>query len=60
MDIHFKTIPATFHHIPRTGGTSFTQWVKNNVANYEVAPQLEWNLSNSNLTHNYNLIKTFF
>jgi len=60
MDIHFKTIPATFNHIPRTGGTSFTQWVKDNVADYEVAPQLEWNLSNSNSTHNYNLIKTFW
>ena len=60
MDIHFKTTPATFHHIPRTGGTSFTQWVKDNIKDYEIAPQVDWKLSNANSIHNYDLIKTFW
>lgn len=60
MDIHFKILPATFHHIPRTGGTSFNQWVADNIKDYEVAPQVDWKLSNANSIHNYNLIKTFW
>jgi hypothetical protein len=60
MDIHFNTIPATFHHIPRTGGTSFTQWVEDNIKEYTVLPQLDWTPQNTNSIHNFNLIKSFW
>lgn len=32
MAIHFAHIPATFVHIPKTAGSSFEQWCKDNVA----------------------------
>ena len=56
MDIHFNTIPATFHHIPRTGGTSFTQWVEDNIKEYTILPQLDWTPQNSNSINNFNYV----
>lgn len=31
MAIHFPHIPATFVHVPKTGGTSFETWVMQNL-----------------------------
>jgi hypothetical protein len=58
MDIHFKHIPATYHHIPRTGGTSFTEWVEKNFIDYEIAPMMEFVPQNKFKTPNYDWVKT--
>ena len=58
MDIHFKNIPATYHHIPRTGGTSFTSWVEHNVTDFEIAPLKEASLENIHKIPNYDWVKT--
>jgi hypothetical protein len=34
MSIYFPNIPATFIHVPRTGGTSFRKWVQKNIPNH--------------------------
>jgi hypothetical protein len=39
MSIHFPDIPATFIHVPRTGGTSFYKWVQKNIPNYIRLPE---------------------
>jgi dimeric dUTPase (all-alpha-NTP-PPase superfamily) len=36
MAIHFPTIPATFRNVPRTGTTSFKEWVKVNIENKDI------------------------
>jgi len=58
MDIHFKNIPATYHHVPRTGGTSFTSWVEKNMCNFEIAPLIDFSPQNMYKIPNYNWVKT--
>jgi hypothetical protein len=53
MDIHFPSVPATFHHIPRTGGTSFTDWVTANIADYQIADR-PWSVENEFSPPDYN------
>jgi len=35
MAVHFLDVPATFIHVPKTGGTSFYHWIEENICNYE-------------------------
>jgi hypothetical protein len=35
MSLYFPQVPATFVHVPRTGGTSFEKWVEQNIDGYE-------------------------
>jgi hypothetical protein len=60
MDIHFKSIPATFHHIPRTGGTSFTHWVEQNLTEFEIAPLKELTQENIYKLPDYDWAKTIW
>jgi hypothetical protein len=38
MAIHFKNPKATFIHIPKTAGSSFQQWAKDNFENIIIGP----------------------
>jgi hypothetical protein len=60
MDIHFKNVPATYHHIPRTGGTSFTSWVETNLTDYEIAPLMDFIPQNMYKFPDYNWVKTLW
>ena len=60
MSIHFSNVPATFIHIPRTGGTSFTSWAKTNLSNYEIAPLMDFSLRNMYKIPDYDWIKTLW
>lgn len=60
MDIHFKNVPATFHHIPRVGGTSFTHWVEENLIDFEIAPLKESTQENIYKLPDYNWVKTIW
>jgi len=42
MAVHFKNIPATFIHIPRTAGNSFRHWVISNGIDSEVLPEKDY------------------
>lgn len=35
MAIHFPTVPATFIHVPKTGGMSFYDWVNRNITVFD-------------------------
>jgi len=61
MSIHFSDIPATFIHVPRTGGTSFYKWVQKNIRNYVKLPEHNYatgSIENAQKTWN-NLGTTF-
>lgn len=36
MAVHFPTNKATFIHVPKTGGTSFYNWIERNVPSYDM------------------------
>jgi hypothetical protein len=38
MPVHFPEIKATFIHVPKTGGTSFYNWISENVNTYIQLP----------------------
>jgi hypothetical protein len=35
MSVHFPDSNATFIHVPKTGGTSFYEWIKRNIPVYD-------------------------
>jgi len=38
MAVHFPKADATFIHVPKTGGTSFYDWISRNVVDYDQQP----------------------
>jgi hypothetical protein len=38
MAVHFPNVKATFIHVPKTGGTSFYDWISRNITDYDQQP----------------------
>jgi hypothetical protein len=45
MAVHFADVPATFIHLPKTGGTSFILWAEQNVKNHVHSPNTHFTLT---------------
>ena len=52
VSIYFPNTPATFIHIPRTGGTSFKSWAKTNIPSSQELPLPDFIPSNTNIIPN--------
>jgi hypothetical protein len=42
MPVHFPDVKATFIHVPKTGGTSFYEWIGRNMETYEQLPHNDY------------------
>lgn len=56
-DILYKHVPATYQHIPRTGGTSLKLWTRDNIKDYEEAPLPDFTQENIDFVPDYNYMK---
>ena len=52
VSIYFPNTPATFIHVPRTGGTSFKSWARNNIPSSQELPLPDFIPSNNNIIPN--------
>jgi hypothetical protein len=59
-DILYKHVPATYHHVPRTAGTSLKLWTRENIKDFEEAPLPEFTPANIDLVPNYDYMKTIW
>jgi len=56
VSIYFPNTPATFIHVPRTGGTSFKSWAKTNILTSQELPLPDFIPSNFNLVPDRNYL----